>query len=96
MFVDMGQVWGPGCNGIYSVPLNTNPQDVVDNPAAFCTGPYYGDSAGVDISLIRYSAGIGISWLSPLGPLRLSYAYPLNSEPWDRIQRFQFQIGTGF
>ena len=96
LFVDMGQVWGPGCNGIYSVPLNTNPQDVLDNPAAFCTGPYYGDSAGVDISLIRYSAGIGISWLSPLGPLRLSYAYPLNSEPWDRIQRFQFQIGTGF
>jgi len=28
--------------------------------------------------------------------LRLSYAYPLNSKPWDRIQRFQFQIGAGF
>jgi outer membrane protein insertion porin family len=31
-----------------------------------------------------------------MGPLRLSYAYPLNAEPWDRIQRFQFQIGAGF
>ena len=97
VFLDLGQVWGPGCNGIYDVPLNTNPADVFNNPAAFCSGgPYYGDTAGIDLGLIRYSAGIGLSWISPLGPLRLSYAYPLNSEPWDRIQRFQFQIGAGF
>jgi outer membrane protein insertion porin family len=97
VFVDMGQVWGPGCNGIYVVPPFTNPNDVLINPANYCTeGPYYGDTAGVDVGLIRYSAGIGLSWISPLGPLRLSYAYPLNSKPWDRIQRFQFQIGAGF
>ncbi len=96
VFVDMGQVWGPGCNGIYSVPLFTNPNDVLANPAAFCNGPYYGNTSGIDLSLIRYSAGVGIQWISPLGPLRLSYAYPLNSQPWDRIQRFQFQIGAGF
>ncbi len=95
-FVDMGQVWGPGCNGVYTIPLNTNPADVAANPAAFCDGPFYGDSGGVDVGLIRYSAGIGLAWISPLGPLRLSYAYPLNSKPWDRIQRFQFQIGAGF
>jgi outer membrane protein insertion porin family len=95
-FVDMGQVWGPGCNGIYSVPLNTNPADVAANPGAFCSGPYYGDTAGVDVSLIRYSAGIGLAWISPMGPLRLSYAYPINAKPWDRVQRFQFQIGAGF
>ncbi len=39
---------------------------------------------------------LGVAWISPLGPLRLSYAYPLNTKPEDRIQRFQFQIGTGF
>ena len=70
--------------------------DVNANPAAFCTGPYYGNSSGIDLSLIRYSVGVGIAWISPMGPLRLSYAYPLNAEPWDRIQRFQFQIGAGF
>lgn len=45
---------------------------------------------------LRYSAGLGISWLSPVGPLKLSYAKPLNAEPTDRTQRFQFQLGTGF
>ena len=95
-FLDMGQVWGPGCNGVYVIPANTDLNDVNANPAAFCSGPFYGNTAGVDLSLIRYSAGLGIAWISPLGPLRLSYAYPLNSEPWDRIQRFQFQIGAGF
>jgi outer membrane protein insertion porin family len=95
-FLDMGQVWGPGCNGTFVVPPNTNPADVEANPGNFCSGPYYGNKASVDLGLIRYSVGIGISWLSPLGPLRLSYAYPVNAEEWDREQRFQFQIGTGF
>ncbi len=95
-FLDMGQVWGPGCNGVYVIPANTDLNNVNANPGAFCSGPFYGNTAGVDPSLIRYSAGLGIAWISPLGPLRLSYAYPLNSEPWDRIQRFQFQIGAGF
>lgn len=95
-FLDMGQVWGPGCNGVYVIPPNTDLNNVNANPGAFCTGPFYGNTAGIDLSLIRYSAGLGVAWISPLGPLRLSYAYPLNSEPWDRIQRFQFQIGAGF
>ena len=45
---------------------------------------------------LRASAGIGLNWLSPLGPLKLSVGYPVNKEPGDRTQRFQFQIGTGF
>ncbi len=53
---------------------------------------------------LRASAGIGISWISPLGPLRLAYAVPLlyqkadtaNNIAADRTQRFQFQIGTSF
>jgi outer membrane protein insertion porin family len=44
----------------------------------------------------RYSAGLGLSWSSPIGPLKFSYALPLNNIPQDRIQRFQFQVGTGF
>ena len=94
LFLDMGQVWGPGCNGIYQTGALF--ADIAVNPAAYCSGPFYGNTSGVDWSLVRYSAGIGIAWISPMGPLRLSYAYPLNSEPWDRIQRFQFQIGAGF
>jgi outer membrane protein insertion porin family len=59
---------------------------------------------------LRASVGLGVSWISPLGPLRLAYAFPIKSQkevldpnnpnivliPKDRIQRLQFQIGTSF
>lgn len=44
----------------------------------------------------RYSAGVGLSWQSPLGPLQISYGRALNAKPGDDKQAFQFQIGTGF
>jgi outer membrane protein insertion porin family len=45
---------------------------------------------------LRASAGLGLSWISPVGPLKLSWGSPLKKQPTDRIQRFQFQIGTAF
>jgi outer membrane protein insertion porin family len=45
---------------------------------------------------LRASAGIGLSWISPVGPLKLSWGEPVRKFPTDRIQRFQFQIGTAF
>ena len=45
---------------------------------------------------LRVSAGLGLSWISPVGPLKLSYGTPLRSFKGDKIQRFQFQIGTAF
>ncbi|MHB1199718.1 MAG: outer membrane protein assembly factor BamA [Polaromonas sp.] len=45
---------------------------------------------------LRASTGIGISWISPVGPLRIAYAVPLRKQPNDRIERLQFQIGTSF
>ncbi|SUA51389.1 Outer membrane protein omp85 precursor [Oligella ureolytica] len=44
----------------------------------------------------RYSAGVGLSWQSPMGPLEISWANPINSKPGDEKQQFQFQIGTSF
>jgi outer membrane protein insertion porin family len=49
-----------------------------------------------DLQGFRYSAGVGLAWNSPVGPLKFSYAYPLNSKALDKIQRFQFQVGTIF
>ena len=49
-----------------------------------------------DLQGFRYSAGVGLAWNSPIGPLKFSYAYPLNQKVLDRIQRFQFQVGTIF
>jgi outer membrane protein insertion porin family len=45
---------------------------------------------------IRMSVGISATWLSPLGPLKFSFAQPLNKRKDDNIQRFQFQMGTVF
>ena len=45
---------------------------------------------------MRYSAGFGVMWNSPFGPLQVSIAQPLNDDDKDRIQRFQFGMGSSF
>jgi outer membrane protein insertion porin family len=44
----------------------------------------------------RYSVGVGLAWNSPVGPLKFSYGVPINPKPTDKIQHFQFQVGTVF
>ncbi|WP_434984245.1 outer membrane protein assembly factor BamA [Vreelandella zhaodongensis] len=53
-------------------------------------------SSGVDLSDLRYSVGIGLSWLTPVGPLTFSFAEPLNDESGDDTQFFQFSLGQTF
>ena len=59
-------------------------------------GNVWGSNQEVTFDSLRASAGVGISWLSPLGPLKLSYGVPIKQQPGDRIQKLQFQIGTAF
>ena len=54
------------------------------------------ERAQFDLQGFRYSAGLGLAWNSPVGPLKFSYGLPLNKKPLDKIQRFQFQLGTIF
>lgn len=49
-----------------------------------------------DFNEVRYSTGIGFSWYSPVGPLKLSFGKALNPEPDDRLQAIQFTLGTVF
>jgi len=51
---------------------------------------------GFQFNEMRYSMGLSFFWTSPFGPLRLSYAQPLNDRPTDHIQKLQFTFGTGF
>jgi outer membrane protein insertion porin family len=46
--------------------------------------------------LLRYSTGIALTWVSPMGPLKVSLAEPLNEIPADNLQRFQFMFGQQF
>ena len=59
-------------------------------------GNVYGDGDKISFSDMRASAGIGLSWISPLGPLRIAFAQPVRKFAGDRIQKLQFQIGTSF
>jgi outer membrane protein insertion porin family len=61
----------------------------VDTGKVFGSGPISGGG-------FRYSAGVGLDWQSPFGPLRISLANPLNKKNGDRIQRLQFTAGTAF
>jgi outer membrane protein insertion porin family len=63
----------------------------------FDVGMVGGDNAvNADANSLRSSAGVGISWISPVGPLRLAFAKPIRKFDGDRIQTMQFQIGTSF
>lgn len=44
----------------------------------------------------RASYGVGLTWISPLGPIKLTYALPMFNQPNDDLQPFQFQLGTSF
>ncbi|MEY2952067.1 MAG: outer membrane protein assembly factor BamA, partial [Pseudomonadota bacterium] len=59
-------------------------------------GNAYADNEKMQLRDMRASMGVGLSWLSPVGPLRLAFANPIRKQPGDRIQKLQFQIGTAF
>lgn len=50
----------------------------------------------LSFSELRYAVGIAVSWVSPVGPLKVSIAQPINDEPGDEVQRFQFVFGSVF
>lgn len=49
-----------------------------------------------DFGDMRYSTGFALAWSSPMGPLKFSVAQPLNDKEGDKLQRFQFTMGTTF
>jgi len=62
----------------------------------FDAGQVYVNGFQPQFENFRYSAGVGLAWNSPIGPLKFSYATPISSIPEDRIQKFQFQVGSVF
>ena len=64
--------------------------------AFFDLGNVFGESQPVRFNELRSSAGVGISWVSPVGPLRLAFARPIRKFTGDKLQSVQFQIGTAF
>jgi outer membrane protein insertion porin family len=75
-------------------------------PVLFFEGGQVFDTSGVTntsatdykfgVDNFRYSAGFGITWITLIGPIALSYAQPINSKTGDQVERFQFAIGRVF
>src|SRR5690606_37338128 len=59
-------------------------------------GSVYADGESFSLDELRYSTGLGVSWFSPFGPIKLVFAKALNEKEGDRTQVLQFQLGTQF
>lgn len=60
------------------------------------SGWVWGASQNVQLKDMRAAAGVALSWISPIGPLKFSIAKPVRSQPGDKTQLFQFTVGTAF
>ncbi len=98
-------ITGPVIGGAKKITMNT--EFLMPFPGAgndrslrlygfFDMGNVYGEVEKIDIAQLRSAYGVGLSWVSPMGPLRFAWARPVRTFPGDRIQQLQFQIGTSF
>jgi outer membrane protein insertion porin family len=62
----------------------------------FDAGNVYTDKYTFADEGLRMSVGLTAAWISPLGPLKFSYGQPINEQSNDKLQKFQFQMGTTF
>lgn len=60
------------------------------------TGNSWTAEDGYDFSDLRKSVGVGVRWMSPMGPLRLEYGYVLDPKPGDDSSNWEFTIGSLF
>jgi len=59
-------------------------------------GNVFNTETDFNVDAVRYSAGVGVDWLSPIGALYVSLAYPFNPGGNDEVQYFQFSLGQNF
>ncbi|MGB0129694.1 MAG: outer membrane protein assembly factor BamA [Rhodocyclaceae bacterium] len=84
-------------NAEFLFPMPGMGQDRSVRLGAFLdAGQVWGEGEKASFGDLRYSTGISVAWNSPVGPLKFSIAQPLKKKSEDRLQRFQFQLGTTF
>ncbi|MBW2335165.1 MAG: outer membrane protein assembly factor BamA [Deltaproteobacteria bacterium] len=73
------------------------PQAGVYGVVFFDTGDIYSESEDIELDNLRESAGGGIRWLSPMGPVRLEYGYILDPKPTDNGSgSWEFSMASSF
>ena len=92
IFAEGAQVFDTDC----SVASGTIYFEGGDNDKGVDAKQYCRDNYDFDFSNMRYSVGVGFTWITMIGPLSLSYAFPLNDKPGDETKEIQFEIGRTF
>lgn len=62
----------------------------------FDTGNVFATPSDFESTELRSSVGVAAKWFTAIGPIELSYATPINDEPGDETQNFQFSLGAPF
>ncbi|MFZ3144002.1 outer membrane protein assembly factor BamA [Psychrobacter glacincola] len=74
--------------------------DTTDKEDRTFIDPATGEDTGVPLltqdNKMRFSAGLGVTWYTPIGPISLSYAVPIGDKEDDETEKVQFQIGNTF
>ena len=60
------------------------------------TGTIWGPGDNFSTQPLRFSTGVAVNWISPVGPLKFSLAEPINPQPYDQKAPFQFTLGQVF
>jgi len=81
-------------NAEYTFPLV--PQIQLRGVGFFDSGFAYGRGEHIKLGPLRYTAGAGFRWLSPMGLIRLEYGFVLNRKEGEDPGRWEFSIGTMF
>ncbi|WP_296282462.1 outer membrane protein assembly factor BamA [uncultured Acinetobacter sp.] len=90
LFAEGAQVFDTDCNTAKG-NLYLNGSTTAVDAKQYCK-----DNYDFDMSNMRYSVGVGFTWITMIGPLSLSYAFPLNDKPGDETKEIQFEIGRTF
>ena len=92
LFFPLPYVQTAGIRGLFFADAGTvwgSASTVVANTPISVSEPFA-------LSRVRYAAGFGIEWISPIGPIGLSWAFPLKTVPGDVEKSFEFAIGSTF
>ena len=88
LFAEGAQVFDTQCN----VPTGS----ILVNSTNVDIKQYCKDNYNFNFDNMRYSVGVGFTWITMIGPLSLSYAFPLNDKKGDDTKSIQFEIGRTF
>lgn len=82
-FLDAGNAFSSECY----VPNDPDVPNLTSHP--FCKD-------GINLNEMRISAGLGVTWITAIGPLTFIYSFPLNEKDGDRTEGFEFSLGQVF